>query len=219
RIEPGEVEAQLLACEGVAEAVVLAREDTPGDQRLVAYVVADAEAASAPQPAALRAALSARLAEYMVPSAFVTLGRFPLTANGKLDRRALPAPDMDALAKRAWEAPEGVLETALASLWQDLLGVERVGRHDQFFELGGHSLLAVQLMSRVRHSHGVEVPIRDLFAHPTLAGFAAVVAAARHSELAPIAHADRSRPLPLSWAQQRLWFLDRMDSHASLAYH
>ncbi len=215
RIEPGEVEAKLIACAGVREAVVIAREDVPGDKRLVAYLVAD-EGVEAP---ALRASLSAQLPEYMVPAAFVMLAAMPLTANGKFDRRALPAPDATALSVREYEAPRDHIETTLAGLWQELLRVERVGRHDNFFELGGHSLLAVQLVSRVRAALDVELPLRDLFAAPALSALADVVRAAGASTMGRILRADRNQPLPLSLAQQRLWFLDRLDKAASAAYH
>ncbi|WP_267110873.1 phosphopantetheine-binding protein, partial [Xanthomonas sacchari] len=113
--------------------------------------------------------------EYMLPAAFVTLPAFPLTPNGKRDRKALPAPDHTALATKPYEAPQGPTEQAIAEVWQDLLGVERVGRHDHFFELGGHSLLAVQLIARLRQSLAVDVPLRELFAHPSLAAFAVQV--------------------------------------------
>ena len=159
RIELGEIEAQLLACAGVREAVVLAREDQPGDKRLVAYLVADP--ARVPTPAELRAALAAALPDYMVPSAFVLLDVFPLTPNGKLDRKALPAPDGEALGMREYEAPEGGFEQAVAASVADLLGLERIGRHDNFFELGGHSLLAIQLMARLRETLGVELSLRE----------------------------------------------------------
>jgi acyl carrier protein len=166
RIELGEIEARLAACAGVREAVVLAREDVPGDKRLVAYMVA--EDGVTLDAAALRTALAAVLADYMMPSAFVTLDSLPLTANGKLDRRALPAPDQSALLTRPYEAPVGAIETALADIWQDLLGVERVGRHDHFFELGGHSLLVVQLIVRIREHFHVEISVKSVFDAPAL---------------------------------------------------
>ncbi|MEI7137291.1 non-ribosomal peptide synthetase, partial [Pectobacterium atrosepticum] len=147
RIEAGEIESRLLRCPGVQDAVVIAREDSPGDTRLVAYLCARPDAEL--HPAALRQQLAASLADYMIPSAFVTLDALPLTPNGKLDRKALPAPDQTAFATRDYEAPQGGIETALAALWQELLGLDRVGRHDQFFTLGGHSLLAVQLLNRM----------------------------------------------------------------------
>nr|WP_318246611.1 phosphopantetheine-binding protein [Rhizobium sp. T1473] len=152
RIEPGEIAARLCEHELVGDAVVVARADRTGDQRLVAYVVAKPahgsdEADCAQLAASLRAHLGSLLPDYMVPSAFVRLDGLPLTPNGKLDRQALPAPDDDAYARTAYEAPQGEVETLLAGIWQELLGLERVGRHDHFFELGGHSLLAVQLLS------------------------------------------------------------------------
>ncbi|WP_283957997.1 condensation domain-containing protein [Janthinobacterium lividum] len=217
RIELGEIEAALLGCAGVREAVVLAREDVPGDKRLVAYLVA-AEGGTL-QIGELRSELGTVLAEYMVPSAYVVLEALPLTRNGKLDRRALPAPDQSALVTGQYEAPQGATEEAIAAIWQELLGVERVGRHDHFFDLGGHSLLAVQLMSRLRQAFEVEVDLRDLFAEATLLVFAKVVESARKAVLPHIVPADRSAPLPLSWAQQRLWFLDQLDHAASAAYH
>ena len=147
RIELGEIEARLAEHAGVREAVVVAREDTAGDKRLVAYytVANGGEAARRAEAGAeqLRAHLAAKLPEYMVPAAYVRLEGLPLTPNGKLDRKALPAPEADAYAVRGYEAPQGEMETALAQIWAEVLKVERVGRHDNFFELGGHSLLAV----------------------------------------------------------------------------
>ncbi|SDO58233.1 amino acid adenylation domain-containing protein [Pseudomonas congelans] len=172
RIEPGEIEARLVECPGVSEAVVLARQDEPGQKRLVAYVVG--EDSSALSAVELRRELAASLADYMVPSAFVMLDALPLTANGKLDRRALPVPDADAYASREFEAPEGEVEIALARLWCELLNVERVGRHDHFFELGGHSLLAVSLIERMRQAD-LSADVRVLFSQPTLAALAAAV--------------------------------------------
>jgi amino acid adenylation domain-containing protein len=217
RIELGEVEAKLSACPGVREAAVLAREDVPGDRRLVAYVVAQ-DGASLP-PAELRAVLSGQLPDYMVPSAFVTLEAMPLTANGKLDRKALPAPEATALSVREYEAPQDEIETTLAALWQELLHVDRAGRHDNFFELGGHSLLAVQVVSRLRSALGVELPLRELFTKPSLSALADAVRNAGRSTLGGIPRAERDQPLPLSLAQQRLWFLDRLDKSASAVYH
>ncbi|WP_235567260.1 condensation domain-containing protein, partial [Lysobacter sp. Root604] len=215
RIELGEIEARLAACAGVREAVVLAREDVPGDKRLVAYLAADQDLAVAE----LRARLSVELPDYMVPSAFVVLDAFPLTPNGKLDRKALPAPDGSSLVQREYEAPQGAIEDALAEIWQALLKVEQVGRHDHFFELGGHSLLAVQLVSRVRERLGVEVPLRELFVHPVLHAFAQAVGQAGASTLGRIELVGRDQPLPLSLSQQRLWFIDQLDASASRAYH
>jgi acyl carrier protein len=171
RIEPGEVEAALQAHPQVRQAVVLVREDRPGDKRLVAYCTFEGDGPGV-DPAALREHLLQRLPDYMVPSAFVPLQALPLTPHGKLDRRALPAPEDDAYDARAYEPPQGEAEMALAALWSELLGIERIGRHDNFFALGGHSLLAVQLMSRVHDQLGVQLPMSRLFAQPTLSQLA-----------------------------------------------
>jgi hypothetical protein len=168
RIEPGEIEARLAEHPGVRQAVVLAREDTPGDRRLVAYVVGD-ETASAE---ALRAHLGKTLPAYMVPAAYVRLEQLPLTPNGKVDRKALPAPEDDAYATREYEAPVGKVEESLAEIWAELLGVERVGRGDDFFALGGHSLLAVQMISRVRQVIEVELALGAVFESPVLSALA-----------------------------------------------
>jgi len=165
RIELGEIEARLASFPGVREAVVLAREDLPGDKRLVAYLVGlDAEA----PVQALREHLGASLPEYMVPAAYVSLEALPLTPNGKLDRRALPAPADEAYASTVYEPPQGEVETTVAAIWSELLGVAQVGRRHNFFELGGHSLLAVQLASRIEAELGLEVALVDLFTKPLL---------------------------------------------------
>jgi amino acid adenylation domain-containing protein len=158
RIELGEIEAKLREHPEVREAVVLAREDEPLNKRLVAYVVGDRV-----QPEALRAHLGTTLPDYMVPAAYVTLETLPLTPNGKLDRRALPVPSDTAFGLNAYEAPEGELESTLAAIWCELLGVERVGRNDDFFSLGGHSLLGVQVLSRVSRELDMTLPLRVLF--------------------------------------------------------
>jgi len=164
RIELGEIEARLLDHPEVREAVVLAREDQPGDKRLVAYYVGKAAA----EAGSLREHLSRHLPEHMVPAAYVWLEALPLTPNGKLDRQALPAPDEASYASQAYEAPEGPIEETLASIWAEVLGLERVGRRDDFFDLGGHSLLAVRVVSRVRRRLGVEMSITALFKAPSL---------------------------------------------------
>jgi amino acid adenylation domain-containing protein len=213
RIELGEIEARLREHEGVREAVVVARENEVGDRRLVAYWVGDAVEIDV-----LRAHLSGRLPEHMVPAAYVHLDALPLTSNGKLDRKALPAPEGDAYARRGYEAPVGEVEQALAEIWAEVLGVERVGRRDHFFEVGGHSLLAVRLISRVRRALGVEVALGVVFERPVLADLARAIDDAARTELPPIEPADRSAPLPLSFAQQRLWFLEQMGDLGS-TYH
>jgi amino acid adenylation domain-containing protein len=170
RIELGEIEAQLVRHGEVKEAVVLAREDEPGDKRLVGYVIAT-QGVAAPSAESLREHLRAVLPEYMVPSAFVVLEAFPLTPNGKLDRRGLPAPDLSSYTSREYEAPRGEIEEILAGIWGDLLHLERVGRHDNFFELGGHSLLIVQMMERLRRM-GLSTEVRRVFESPTLSDLA-----------------------------------------------
>src|SRR5437016_5206767 len=154
----------------------------------------------------------------MVPAAYVRLERLPLTPNGKLDRKALPKPEGDAYAVREYEAPMGEVEETLASMWAELLKLERVGRHDNFFDLGGHSLLAVRLISRVREMLRVEVAIRDLFAHPLLLDLARAVVGAAPTKLPAISRAQRAERVPLSFAQERLWFLSQMEG-VSQAYH
>ena len=170
RIELGEIEARLRSHPGMADAVVVAREEASGEQRLIAYYVADADADADAE--ALRGHVAAALPEHMVPAAYVALPALPLTANGKLDRKALPAPAGEAFAMRAYEAPQGETEALLARIWSELLGIERIGRHDNFFELGGHSLLAVTLIERMQRQ-GLQIDVRALFAAPTLAGLAA----------------------------------------------
>ncbi|HEX8244786.1 MAG TPA: amino acid adenylation domain-containing protein, partial [Longimicrobium sp.] len=213
RVEPGEVEARLASHPGVREAVVLALDDGSGGKRLMAYFVGEAL-----ESEALRAHLSEQLPEYMVPAAFVRMEAFPVTPNGKLDRKALPSPDASAFAVRAWEAPVTDAEAAVAEIWSELLGVERVGRRDDFFNLGGHSLLAVRVVSRVRQALGVEAAIGDLFLRPVLADFARGLEQAVRAELPPIEPVERGTDLPLSFAQQRLWFIDQLEG-AGAAYH
>jgi amino acid adenylation domain-containing protein len=176
RIELGEIEAQLAQHPQVEEAVVLAREDTAGAKYLVAYVRRRAESTAGVEE--LRAHLQAVLPEYMVPSAFVAVESFPLTTSGKLDRRALPMPQLDAYVSRPYEIPRGAVEETLAAIWQELLRVERVGRHDNFFELGGHSLLVVQMMERLRLI-GLSADLRRYFESPTLADLASALARGR----------------------------------------
>ncbi|MCF5572459.1 amino acid adenylation domain-containing protein [Pseudomonas syringae] len=217
RIELGEIESQFSQLPGIEEALVLAREDQPGQPRLVGYFTerADAPPCTVDQ---LRSALLARLPAYMVPSALVRLDAWPLTANGKVDRRALPVPDRDALSTGEYQAPQGELETALASLWSELLQVERVGRDDRFFELGGHSLLAMRMVSQVRQRLSLELALGELFADSSLSAVARCLAAAGRSQLPAIDVQPRSGPVPLSSAQQRIWFMAQMED-ANSAYN
>jgi natural product biosynthesis luciferase-like monooxygenase protein/amino acid adenylation domain-containing protein/FkbM family methyltransferase len=217
RVEPGEIEAALERHAAVREALVLAREDAPGEKRLVGYVV-PAEGAAV-SPAELREHLLATLPEHMVPGAFVVLDGFPLTPSGKTDRRALPAPD----AEHGYAAPRTPVQEVLAGAWAEVLGVERVGVEDDFFALGGHSLLAARVVSRVREALGVELPLPEVFAAPTVAGLArrveALLGGGAGEEAPPLVPVPRDdAPLPLSFAQQRLWFIDRLEP-GSAAYN
>ncbi|QBI46968.1 non-ribosomal peptide synthetase [Burkholderia pseudomallei] len=242
RIELGEIEAQLAKVAGVREVVVLARDSasavhdsatenaapdalspspetstatataTATEKRLVAYYTGDADVV------ALRAQAAQHLPSYMVPSAYVRLDAWPLTPNGKLDRRALPAPADDAYARAEYEAPQGAKEEALAAIWRELLHVERVSRHDNFFELGGHSLLAVQLVSRLRQALSVEVALGTVFDAPVLSALAERLEAENTAVLPPIPLTPRDGRIALSLAQQRLWFLTQLEG-VSEAYH
>ena len=215
RIEVGEIEAVLAQHPSVQETVVIAREDVPGDKRLVAYVV------SAQEPALtiseLRSFLKEKLPDYMVPSAFVTLDALPLTPNGKLNRRALPAPDWTKRDREeTFVAPRTLVEEVLAGIWSQVLGLEQPSIHDNFFELGGHSLLAVQVISRVRDAFGVELPLRYLFEAPTVSSLAEKIEVTRQGEqrlqAPPLLPVSRDENLPQSFAQQRMWFIEQLDS-------
>ena len=216
RIELGEIEVALRRSPRVADAVVVARADGQGGDRLVAYVV-PADAAQPRDPDAqerLRAELAARLPEAMVPAAFVLLDALPLSANGKVDRKRLPEPDAG-FARRAYEAPRTPTEATIATVWAEVLGAETIGRHDHFFALGGHSLLAAQVASRLARAVGRDVPVRALFEAPTLAAFAARVDAQAEDAPSlevtpPLVRGARGPESPLSHAQRRMWFLWRL---------
>ncbi|HEX2041493.1 MAG TPA: amino acid adenylation domain-containing protein [Acidimicrobiales bacterium] len=211
RIEAGEVEAALVGHPAVAEAVVTAREDTPGDKRLVAYFVA--AGAPAPGSSELRRFLSDRLPPYMVPTSFVAVDAFPRTPNGKVDRAAFPAPPHSRpdLATE-WVAPRTTTEEALAAIWSEVLGIAGVGVEDDFFELGGHSLLATQIVTRVREAFANDLPLQAIFERPTVAGLAELVdARAERARPAPPLVRRPRRPgdrLPLSLAQEQMLRLE-----------
>jgi amino acid adenylation domain-containing protein len=206
RIELGEIEALLLSHPGIREAVVIARPNEVGDTELVAYLVAREVC---PGATALREYLGTQLPDYMLPNAYVMLSAFPLTPNGKLDRKALPAPARD--RQLSYRAPRNEREQLLAALWTQVLGVERVGLDDNFFELGGHSLTATRLVSRLRSSLGLEVPVRALFQHPTLGEFIdQALPKADASTLPPITAQHRQPSTAMSYAQERLWLFDRL---------
>ncbi|MDF3983062.1 amino acid adenylation domain-containing protein, partial [Luteibacter sp. PPL201] len=217
RVEPGEIEARLHECEGVRQAHVAVREDSSGEKLLVAYLIA--EEGVELDTAALRQSLSRRLAAHMIPAHVVVLDAMPLTANGKLDRRALPDPAEAGETAVRKEKPQGEREIRMAALWGNLLSQETIGREDSFFDLGGHSLRAIQLVSAMRKQWGIEVAVGDLFNHPRLREFTAAVATAETVTEGAIPRTPRDRPIPLSWSQKRLWLLDRLEMGASSAYH
>ncbi|HVK89482.1 MAG TPA: amino acid adenylation domain-containing protein, partial [Kofleriaceae bacterium] len=214
RIELGEIEAALRAFPGIADVVVVLRDDLGGSPQLVAYLVTHAPL----DQVAIRSAVRTTLPDYMVPSAFVTLDALPLTSNGKLDRRALPAPGIIVAAD--YVAPRDPIEAAIAASWRDLLGIERVGVHDDFFALGGHSLLATRALSRIRSQLDVDLPVRALFEAPTVGALAARVAELRNAAARTATRAVHAMPrperTPLSYAQQRLWFLHQLEPHSSV---
>ncbi|MEH2114379.1 amino acid adenylation domain-containing protein [Nostoc sp.] len=217
RIELGEIEAVLSQHSDVQVSCVIVREDTPGDKRLVAYVVTHQDCQ--PTIGEIRQFLKAKLPDYMIPSAFVILESLPLNLNGKVDRRALPKPDLDTALLEKYVAPRTPVEEMLALLWAQVLKVEQVGIYDNFFELGGHSLLATQLVSRIRTSFKVELPLRSLFAAPTIAELAPLIQQLQQQDLElaapPILKRPENTELPLSYAQQRLWFLDQFEPNSS----
>ena len=212
RIELNEIEASLALHEDVRECVVVVREDTPGNKRLVAYVVTGNLLLS---PRDLRQFLEGKLPSYMLPAAIVLIDKLPLTESGKVDRRSLPAPDaMDLEPDEGYVAPRNQIEDLLAEVWAQLLGLKRVSIHDNFFALGGHSLLAARIVSRVREAFKTEIPLRALFEHPTVASLAEVVEAAMKDDqglqVPTISPFPRHKNPPMSFAQQRLWFIDRL---------
>ena len=215
RIELGEIEAVLNTQTQVQQSIVVAHQDSSGNQRLVAYVVASDESGT---PQQLRDNLKQKLPEYMVPSLFMTLDSLPLTPNGKIDRQALPAPDGEISRSHEYVAPRNPSEEILANIFADLLKLNHVGINDNFFEIGGHSLLATQLVSRVRQALNLEVTLKEIFVSPTIAQLEPrlreIKAAGSELSLPPVEpreNGEQSRSLPLSWAQERLWFLNQLE--------
>lgn len=212
RIELGEIEAALQDLEGVQQAAVTAWADEAGNKRLVAYI--SAIAGKQVSPGDLREALKTRLPDYMVPASFVLLETLPLTATGKVDRKSLPAPEGTAV-QNAYVPPSSSTEQRLSEIWSQLLKVDHIGINDDFFALGGHSLLATQVRVRMRAAFGVDVPLRHLFEAPTIAGLAKVLGRLMESSatqnVPPVVRASRDGKLQLSFAQQRLWFLDQLE--------
>ena len=210
RIEPGEIETVLMRHEDIAQAVVVAREDEPGEKRLVGYVVS--AKAGGIETAGVRRYLEGTLPDYMVPAAIMVLEKLPLTQNGKLDRKALPAPEFRATSK--WSAARTVQEEILCTLFAEILHVANVGIHDNFFELGGESLLAARLVGRIRGTLNIELSIRVLFEAPTVSSLAERLNDGR--AVRPAVRAGmRPAEVPLSFAQYRLWFLDRLEGRSA----
>ncbi|MCW6008652.1 amino acid adenylation domain-containing protein [Micromonospora sp. CPCC 205371] len=214
RVEAGEVEAALTAHPAVRAAAVTVWGDG-ADRRLVAYLVPADPSTDLPGAAELREFAAGSLPDFMVPAAYIELANLPTTPSGKLDRAALPAPD-PARPDLGYVAPATPTEELLATMWARLLGVDRVGAEDDFFALGGHSLLATQVTSRIREVFGAEVPLAALFDRPTVRGLAGVVDQSMTGDAAqPVTPVGRDRPLPLSFGQQRLWFLHQLDPDQS----
>ncbi len=219
RIELGEIETVLNHNPAIKEAVVTVREDSPGDKRLIAYVVSHQQLSLTNSE--LKSYLREKIPEYMVPSAFVLMDAVPLTANGKVDRRALPAPDRSkSESGRGYTPPRTPVEELLAGIWGQVLNVERVGIYDNFFELGGHSLLATQVIARIEATCQAEIPLRLLFENPTVAGLAERIEQCHRQEhnlyTMPMSATAPQERVPLSFAQQRLWFLDQYGSNSSV---
>ena len=210
RIEFGEIEAVLAKHPAVHHSVAMVREDEPGLKRLVAYVACRSLPAKAEE---LTAHLKQSLPDFMVPSVFVFLNALPLTPNGKVNRSALPVPEYTRAHEDTFVAPQTPTEERIAAIWAEVLRVPRVGVHDDFFALGGHSLLATQIISRIRQAFEIELPLRALFETPTVAGLATRIGGAQPaSEISEtIPQVSRDQALPLSFAQQRLWFLDQLE--------
>lgn len=213
RIEPGEIEKALRLHPAVREALVLAVGETNHDKRLVSHVVADREAALG--VAELRSFLNGKLPEHMLPAGFIFLDSFPLTSNGKIDRRALPAPDSGSMTSDdVAQTPRSPVEELIANVWAQVLGLDRVGIRDDFFGLGGNSLLATQVVSRIRAALEVGLPLRRLFESPTVAGLADFIKKERtrdtQLQAPPIKKTSGDRALPLSYSQWRLWFIDQL---------
>jgi amino acid adenylation domain-containing protein len=218
RIELGEIEAVLSNCPAISECAMAVLEQGAGDKRLVAYVVGQDN--SELDSNKLRSFLKDKLPDYMIPSLFVTLDKMPLMPNGKIDRRALPQIDpLHFNIESSHLAPRTPTEEILAGIWSEMLGVGRIDLDDNFFELGGHSLLATQVVTRVRDTFGQEIALRRLFETPTLAGLAQTIELAQRAghvpEATPIKRIARDGELPLSFAQQRLWFLDQLEPNSA----
>jgi amino acid adenylation domain-containing protein len=223
RIEIGEIEAALTQYSDIREAVVIAREDTPGDKRLVAYFTVRQMAFS---PRELRDFLKQRLPDYMVPAAFVQLDLLPLTPNGKVDRRAMPAPKFHSELEQDFVAPKTPIEVALVKIWGDILKVNPIGVNDNFFELGGHSLLATQIISRIQEAAKITLPLQKLLESPTISSLSKTIELIQndtqlksdfsHSDTASYAKKARDGLIPLSFPQEYIWYIQHLDPHSSI---
>ncbi|EPY10990.1 amino acid adenylation domain-containing protein [Paenibacillus alvei A6-6i-x] len=214
RIEVGEIETVLSQHPTLRQASVVVREDRPGEKQLAAYLVGEGSAQE------WRTYLTERLPSYMVPTYFVQLDSLPLTPNGKIDTRALPIPTVSSWNQEGYAAPQTPAEELVAAVWSQLLGVERIGSNDSFFDLGGHSLLATQAVSRLREVFGVEVAVRDLFQYPTIESLSRrltlLAQGGEGEKRPPIQAVERGVHMPVSYAQQRLWFLDQLEPNSPL---
>ncbi|WP_019506242.1 non-ribosomal peptide synthetase [Pleurocapsa sp. PCC 7319] len=216
RIELGEIESHLSSHPSISNCLVTAREDLPGDKRLIAYFVATDDSSLTTKE--LRSFLQQTLPQYMIPSHFVLMEQFPLTPNGKIDRRALPAPEQVREESAAtYVAPQTPIEQQLVSIWTQVLQLEPIGIEDNFFELGGHSLLATQVISRIREIQNTEISLKNLFESPTICELAQQleILQTQNTTVAPIVTVSRNEPLILSFAQQRLWFLNQLEGASS----
>ena len=214
RIELGEIEAVLQQLDHVQQAVVLAKKDPSGTKQLVAYVVPNGEF----DKAQIQSDLKTHIPEYMVPAIMMDIDKMPLTPNGKIDKKALPEPDSSNIVSKEYVAPQNKTEEKIIEVWQELLEIDKIGIHDDFFELGGHSLLATRVISELRTQLNVEVAIRDMFQHTNVKDLATFIdEQAPQSNLPKIEIQPRPDRIPLSYAQERLWFVDRLQG--SVQYH
>ncbi|WP_420954369.1 bacitracin non-ribosomal peptide synthetase BacA [Bacillus haynesii] len=211
RIEPGEIENQLLKYEKIEEAAVIAREDGDHDPYLCAYVKAKKEV----EPEKIRAFLKKSLQDYMIPQHFVQLDRLPLTVNGKVDKKSLPVPERSAAMDRRYEAPRDQMEEKLVSIWEEALGINKIGINSNFFEVGGHSLKAAALVSTIHKELNVKLPLRQIFETPTIKGLREYIGAAKESAFTSIGKAEEKPYYRLSSAQKRLYILCQASSHVA----
>ncbi|WP_075343709.1 non-ribosomal peptide synthetase [Tenacibaculum agarivorans] len=207
RIELGEIESVLSKIEGIQNSCVLAKKDAIGTNRLVGYVVVEKEL----NKQKIQESLKASLPDYMVPTIWVELGAMPLTANGKIDKKSLPEPDSSELSSSEYVAPRNETEEQLVTVWQELLAIEKIGVYDDFFELGGHSLLATRLVAMIRTKMSIEILIRDVFEHTTISDLGLHISTLSEGVLLPpVIAQERPKQIPLSFSQERLWFLDEL---------